>query len=948
MAKFMDKPLVSVVVIFEPDAELADIKNTIGKLEKQSYSNLEILPVVSRTYTDLDIRHITYDETETPFIKGLTHCKGEYVCCLGGDCHYTVHAIYSLIDKALAADSDLTMCPLAVKKGNEICYYNNDPFRTNDYDLESDDIYSEWLKFGVLSLSFHFLLNKLIRKDLLGKILNEASSYYAPYRNVVHLNHSLVFVALLFRNSVRIANVRNHFAIYDGDNYQKFVFQYIKKFPYLHVYRYARSAINYIKTWPLSAPSQSNLFETFRKRLLKRLVRAYNQTYADTQTRFFKQVIADRFALREKELNEEAFEYGFDEVTTPLYPLYAEYENIICAITDDKTEYVFFDVFDTLLFRPFWTPSDLFHFIGKEYSSRNDSDIFTDIGLARATANRNIGAWLKLNRPSEHSKNIHDIYEYVAEAYAIEHEKAQIAKEAEQKAEIRYCYRRKSAFELYNFALDCGKKCVAVSDMYLDSNTILEMLNKCGYGNPKLYVSNETGKTKRGKGELFQFIKHDLGIESLDRCVLIDDNFENSIEPARKNNIRAFHFPRAATQFSGSKLFDSVFKKNKSILLDPSKLLDTLGMRILAAIAANELYDFPYIQNNDSVIANDVRQVGTFLLGISVFSVSKWLIESVRDKQYRKILFTTRDGYLVKYGYDILSKYFDGLTTKSELFFQSRATTVPISIQTSPNIDLIPLIQSATSSTGSPRNLIDWFVQNSFLSKDIHEKCREILGSEGIDYDKKFSSQTEDGPSAVTHLFYKTIGIIKKHHLIDYDDFEQKLNEIRKILKKTIGGDDNVAIFDCGYSGRMGHICKSLLNYSIDHYYVQRFYNIDAKHSEYSGFRIYPFSPYSRNVSVWKHYYETFFSDYTKPTVRGYNFEKRDVWFSSAPADITSYQKQIMQSSLYDFFQLVTEIFGKEIDSFAFDYCYHEGLLPLTTYFNSLTADDQKITLCLR
>jgi hypothetical protein len=368
-----------------------------------------------------------------------------------------------------------------------------------------------------------------------------------------------------------------------------------------------------------------------------------------------------------------------------------------------------------------------------------------------------------------------------------------------------------------------------------------------------------------------------------------------------------------------------------------------MGMKILTAIAANELYDFPFIQSSNSVIANDVRQVGTFLLGISIFSVTKWLIESVRDKQYRKILFTTRDGYLVKYGYDILSENFDGLNTESELFFHSCATLIPISIQTLPYIDLIPLIQSVTIIHKSPRSLINWFVQNSFLSNELHTKCKELLESEGINYDKRFTDQNNVG-----HLFFKTIGVIKKYRLIDYDDFGTKLNEIKKILKKTIGNDDNVAIFDYGSSGRMGHICKSLLNYSIDHYYLQRFYDIDAKHSEYSGFDIYPFIPYSRNVLLWNKYYETFFSDHTKPTVIGYDYEKQSVLFSSVPTDITSYQKQIMQSSLYNFFQIITGIFGKEIDSFAFDYCYHEGLVPLTTYFNSLTANDQKIILCLR
>lgn len=53
-------------------------------------------------------------------------------------------------------------------------------------------------------------------------------------------------------------------------------------------------------------------------------------------------------------------------------------DRIKTAIANSKTEVVSFDVFDTLIVRPFWEPSDLFLLLNREAARLFDTSVAVD------------------------------------------------------------------------------------------------------------------------------------------------------------------------------------------------------------------------------------------------------------------------------------------------------------------------------------------------------------------------------------------------------------------------------------------------------------------------------------------------------------------------------------------------------------------------------------------
>lgn len=151
-----------------------------------------------------------------------------------------------------------------------------------------------------------------------------------------------------------------------------------------------------------------------------------------------------------------------------------------------KYEIISFDIFGTLIFRPFSIPTDLFRIVGEK------------LGILDFT---NIRAWaewdarIKCNAGYGHMEvTLADIYDNLEEDQGVSSKRGQ-AEEIE--AELALCYANPFMLEVWNRLQQLGKRMLVVSDMYLSSGVLSEMLDKNGFkGYEKLYVSCEYGKNK--------------------------------------------------------------------------------------------------------------------------------------------------------------------------------------------------------------------------------------------------------------------------------------------------------------------------------------------------------------------------------------------------------------------------------------------------------------------
>jgi len=319
--------------------------------------------------------------------------------------------------------------------------------------------------------------------------------------------------------------------------------------------------------------------------------------------------------------------YGKNEGRRPFVPKRSEvndysaenieitYETYFKEINDKKV--VSFDVFDTLVIRPFVKAEELFEYMEKEFSSSGFSDARKKAESdARKTLNKEV--------------NIDEIYDHIDERY-------KDVKEKEIKSEILFCHRNPLIAPLYEKAKEMGKRIIAVSDMYLPKEVVEKILSSSGYVMDEVYVSCDHDKTK-GSGKLFAFVFEREGI-SPDEMVHFGDNYISDYSEARNSGISAYQTP---------KIVDHVFSdKTYKYLLSFYKRRDDLASSIFLSQVSEYLSssaDKPFFEKLAYIFG-----------GPLVLSYLHFVCENAKEKQIDKLLFVSRDGYCLKEAYE---KYF--------------------------------------------------------------------------------------------------------------------------------------------------------------------------------------------------------------------------------------------------------------------------------------------------
>ena len=189
-------------------------------------------------------------------------------------------------------------------------------------------------------------------------------------------------------------------------------------------------------------------------------------------------------------------------------------------------KYISFDIYDTLLIRPYVRPKDLFLHIERLY----DAPGFAD---ARVKAE-------SYSRGSKGGETTFDrIYECIPPQF-------RFLKDTELRFESRvYC--PPHIRDLFNEL--CRKhKVVLISDMYLPKDFIEGLLEGCGLtGYEGLYVSCEYNCSK-GTGALFRRVLFDLRIQPQE-LVHIGDNIVSDYHSPKKVGIRAVHTDRPIDRY---------------------------------------------------------------------------------------------------------------------------------------------------------------------------------------------------------------------------------------------------------------------------------------------------------------------------------------------------------------------------------------------------------------
>ena len=185
------------------------------------------------------------------------------------------------------------------------------------------------------------------------------------------------------------------------------------------------------------------------------------------------------------------------------------YEELRRKILYSGSGYVSFDIYDTLIARPFWEPADLYGFIEKE--CKKVYNFHGEFSKIRQMAERSCRKAHKAVLPQEEDVTLHEIYMHLAAECALPAGVADTFEQKEKELEIRYSFARQSGMQLYKLAQAPASDRSDLRYVF-GEDAVKAVLQKNGYaGYEALFLSSKERKLKHS-GKLYLQALKALGI----------------------------------------------------------------------------------------------------------------------------------------------------------------------------------------------------------------------------------------------------------------------------------------------------------------------------------------------------------------------------------------------------------------------------------------------------
>lgn len=300
-----------------------------------------------------------------------------------------------------------------------------------------------------------------------------------------------------------------------------------------------------------------------------------------------------------------------------------------------------FDLFDTLIFRCFSTPADVFYLTGMKLS-------YPDFRRIRIEAEQ------KAREKAWKEKHTFEVtFEEIWKE--MERETGICAREgmkAELEAEIQCCMPNPYMKKMTEILKKHGKKLIITSDMYLNRQQVVQILSSCGYHSfSALFLSGEHGVSK-SNGQLYEQIRNIYGKKL--RYVHIGDNYLADVKNPLSHGFHSIYYKNVNTQGNSYRAMDlSVF--TGSIYRGLVNAHIHCGWKVYS-----KDYEYGYIYG-----------------GLFVVGYCRFIHRIVMENKIEKLLFLSRDGYILQKAYHLL--YPDDIPAEYVLWSRSAALKITAS-----------------------------------------------------------------------------------------------------------------------------------------------------------------------------------------------------------------------------------------------------------------------------
>lgn len=439
-----------------------------------------------------------------------------------------------------------------------------------------------------------------------------------------------------------------------------------------------------------------------------------------------------------------------------------------------------FDIFDTLIFRPFSSPADLFFRVGEKLGYLDFERIRREVEWrTRQKAKMQCGSY---------EVTLKEIYEEMEIRAGVPVKKGM---GTEIETEMALCFGNPYMLETFRClhknlkGRKLDKKIICVSDMYLPGEVIEKLLIKCGYqGIDRCFVSCELGMSK-GDGKLFEKVKETYGHEK--KYVHVGDHPEADVKMARKCG------------------FDAEFYQNVNLAGMPYRAED------MSAVTGSLYRGIvnAHIHNGLKTYSREY-ELGFIYGGLFVTGYCQFIHEYVKNHDIDKLLFLSRDGEILSRAYALLypEEAGDG---KTEYVYWSRLAATKMAAEYFKYDYFRRFLDHKVNQKLSLAQIF----QSMEIEDMLDGMCQELPDVAGRMQDYTPAAQSEQAfpgkgiggerISPQTELTDKNVELVREYLAIHWEEvlshYKGQLAAGKLYYEKVLKGCRRVAAVDIGWAG---------------------------------------------------------------------------------------------------------------------------------------------------
>lgn len=298
----------------------------------------------------------------------------------------------------------------------------------------------------------------------------------------------------------------------------------------------------------------------------------------------------------------------------------------------DKSKVVSFDIFDTLLLRPYIKPTDLFMHLENMYQRPGFSTERTD-------AERRV----RIKHPELEDVTYDMIYDEIDEQF-------RDIKQKELDWEESVLRQNPETKQVFDYAKNSGKTVVITSDIYLPYNFVKKVLTAAGFGSAdRLYVSSKLNAAK-SFGTIYRHLLSDLNV-SPDSVLHIGDNPRTDQAAAEKCGIKTVLYKQVIANYVESDKRINEFIQTAGTGLNVSTFIGMMAYR-WQQIRCGVIADYE----------NYFQRLGYNWAGPLAYGYMRFIEQQAKENGVNHLLFVARDGYTLQkvfnvFNHDIKNSY---------------------------------------------------------------------------------------------------------------------------------------------------------------------------------------------------------------------------------------------------------------------------------------------------